>query len=55
VGAGWEWMQAELEMQEMLWQALDAAAAGTATEEQLRLIAWQAGLTTWKPQERKHG
>jgi uncharacterized protein YbcV (DUF1398 family) len=46
-------MEAELEMQEMITQALDAAAAGKATEEQVRLLAWQAGMTNWKPNQQK--
>ena len=51
--AGWEWMQAEQEMQELIQAALDAAMAGTASEEQVRLLAWQAGMTNWTPHERK--
>ena len=51
--AGWEWMQAEQELQEMISEALDAAMAGKATEEQVRLLAWQAGMTNWKPNGRK--
>ena len=47
--AGWEWIQAEQEMQELIQAALDAALAGTASEEQVRLLAWQAGMTNWKP------
>ena len=50
--AGWEWMQAEQEMQELIQVALDAALAGKATEEQVRLLAWQAGMTNWKPSHR---
>lgn len=46
---GWEAAQADLEMRQMLEEALNAAAAGQATDEQLRLLAWQAGLTDWKP------
>ena len=46
-------MQAEQEMQELIQAALDAALAGTASEEQVRLLAWQAGMTNWKPNERK--
>lgn len=53
--ADWEWMQAELELQEMLTQALDAAAEGIASDEQLKLLAWQAGLTNWKPERKQHG
>lgn len=49
--AGWEWMQAEEEMQQLILEALDAAADHRATEEQIRLLAWQAGVT-WKPHER---
>ena len=46
--ADWEWMQAELDMQQLIEEALDAAAEGKASDEQLRLLAWQAGLTNWK-------
>lgn len=53
--AGWEWMQAEQELQELISEALDAALAGKATEEQVKLLAWQAGLTDWKPNVRNHG
>ena len=49
--AGWEQMQADLEMQQMILEALDAAAEGKASEEQIRLLAWHAGVT-WKPNER---
>jgi uncharacterized protein YbcV (DUF1398 family) len=44
-----EYHQAELEMQEMICDALERCANGQATEEDLRLLAWQAGVSHWNP------
>lgn len=47
--AGFEWIQAELEMQEMIQRALDRCADAGVPEEDLKLLAWHAGMTNWKP------
>jgi hypothetical protein len=51
--AGWEWQQAEQELQEELAAALDRCHEKGAKEDDLRLLAWQAGLTTWKPTKKE--
>lgn len=45
--------QAEQEMQQMICEALDRCANGEATEEDLRLLAWQAGVAFWKPHQQR--
>ncbi len=45
----YEQQQAEEELQQMICDALDRCAAAGADEESLRLLAWQAGVTYWKP------
>lgn len=45
--------QAELELQQMICEALDRCFEKGADEESLKLLAWQAGVSYWKPTEHR--
>jgi hypothetical protein len=52
--AGWEMQdQADRELQQMMCEALDRCLKAGAKQDDLKLLAWQAGLTNWKPTEQR--
>lgn len=44
-----EFQEANADLERELWEALDRCAEKGASEDDLKLLAWQCGATQWKP------
>ena len=45
--------EADKELQQMAWQALDRCHAKGASLDDLKFIGWLAGCADWKPSEQR--
>ena len=46
-----QYAQANVELEQRIWEALDRIYEGTWTMADLQLLAWQTGCSDWRPND----